>query len=56
LIGNASCQTARLRRKKILVDQNPDLQDLADKDASFRGAAPLLFGEGQARPKSIQRA
>ena len=45
LLGNASSQISKLRRKKILRAVNPDIQDLADEDI-FTGAAPGLFGQG----------
>ena len=45
LLGNASSQIARLRRKKILKAVNPEIQDLADEDL-FSTAAPDLFGQG----------
>ena len=44
LLGNASANISRLRRKKILKALNPDIQDLADEDI-FRDAAPNLFGQ-----------
>ena len=42
LLGNASSQISRLRRKKILKAVNPEIQDLADEDL-FSTAAPDLF-------------
>ena len=45
LLGNASAQVSRLRRKKILKSINPEIQDLAEEDL-FSAAAPYLFGEG----------
>ena len=45
LLGNASAQISRLRRKKILKAVNPEIQDLADEDI-FASAAPDLFGQG----------
>ena len=44
LLGNASAQISRLRRKKILKAVNPEIQDLADEDI-FASAAPDLFGQ-----------
>ena len=46
LLGSASAHIFSLRRKKILAELNPDLQDLTEKDNLFKDAAPLLFGEG----------
>ena len=45
LLGNASSQISRLRRKKILKAVNPSIQDLAEEDL-FSGSAPNLFGSG----------
>ena len=45
LLGKASAQVSRLRRKKTLKAVNPEIQDLAEEDIYSR-AAPLLFGEG----------
>ncbi len=45
LLGNTSVQISRLRRKKVLKEFNPDIQDLADDD-NFEGSAPKLFGRG----------
>ena len=45
LLGNASAQISRLRRKKVLKAVNPEIQDLADEDI-FAAAAPDLFGAG----------
>ena len=54
LLGNASAQVSRLRRKKILKSINPEIQDLAEE--IFLAAAPYLFwwglwtkDEGQSR-------
>ena len=46
LLGSASAHISSLRRRKILAELNPDLQDLTEKDNLFKDAAPLLFGEG----------
>ena len=43
LLGNASAQISKLRRKKVLKAVNPDIQDLAEEDI-FQTAAPQLFG------------
>uniref|UniRef100_A0A1X7VE25 Uncharacterized protein n=1 Tax=Amphimedon queenslandica TaxID=400682 RepID=A0A1X7VE25_AMPQE len=43
LLGNASAQVSRLRRKKLLKAGNPDIQDLAEEDI-YSSAAPYLFG------------
>ena len=45
LLGNASAQISRLRRRKILKAVNPEIQDLAEEDI-FGAAAPDLFGAG----------
>ena len=45
LIGNASAQTAKERRKKVTKDLNKDLVSLVEDPAMFEAAAaPLLFG------------
>ena len=44
LLGNASAQISKLRRRKILKVVNPDIQDLAEEDI-FESAAPDLFGK-----------
>ena len=44
VLGNASSQISRLRRKKILKAVNPSIQDLAED--LFSGSAPNLFGSG----------
>jgi len=46
LLGNASNHISVLRRKKVLRDLNPDLQDLAEKEDLYRDAPPLLLGDG----------
>lgn len=46
LLGNASAQISRTRRKKVLKTLNSDLLDLAEEDELFKEAAPNLFGEG----------
>lgn len=43
--GNASVQISRERRKKAILDMNPKLVDMAEKDAIFEDAAPELFGD-----------
>ena len=40
LIGNASCQMAKDRRKKVLKELNKDLQPLAEEEGTFAEAAP----------------
>ena len=45
LLGNAVFQVSKIRRKKILKICNPDIQDLADNEETFKSAAPNLFGE-----------
>uniref|UniRef100_A0A1X7TF24 Uncharacterized protein n=1 Tax=Amphimedon queenslandica TaxID=400682 RepID=A0A1X7TF24_AMPQE len=45
LLGNASTNMSRLRRKKVLKSVNPDIADLADEDI-FEAAPPNLFGSG----------
>lgn len=46
LLGNASSHISKLRRKKVLKELNPDIQDLAEDDSQFIDAAPKLFGAG----------
>ena len=46
LLGNASSQISRTRRKKVLKSLNPDIQDLAGEEDLFKAAAPNLFGAG----------
>ena len=46
LLGNASSQISRIRRRKALKELNADIQDLADKEEIFKEAAPKLFGNG----------
>ena len=43
LLGNASAQITKLKRKKVLKAVNPDIQDLVEEDI-FQTAAPQLFG------------
>ena len=45
LLGNASSQISKLRRRKILRAVNPDIQDLAEEEI-FTGAVPDIFGQG----------
>uniref|UniRef100_A0A1X7U1C4 Uncharacterized protein n=1 Tax=Amphimedon queenslandica TaxID=400682 RepID=A0A1X7U1C4_AMPQE len=45
LLGNASANMSRLRRKKILKSVNLDIADLAEEDI-FEAAPPNLFGSG----------
>lgn len=44
LVGNASAQMAKERRKKVTKDLNKDLITLAEDPEMFEEAAPLLFG------------
>ena len=46
LVGNALCHASKPRRKKVLVDMNNDLTDLADNDCNFKDAAPppIIWG------------
>ena len=46
LLGNASAHQSKERRKNVLKDMNRDVLPLVDEDEQFKGAAPLLFGEG----------
>ena len=46
LLGNASAQISRIRRKKVIKALNPDIQDLAEEDELYKCAAPYLFGTG----------
>ena len=46
LLGNASSQISRCRRKRILKSVNPDIQDLAEEEGHFKSSAPNLFGPG----------
>jgi hypothetical protein len=45
LIGNASVQMSRVRRKRILKELNRDLTPLAENTEMFEDATPLLFGD-----------
>uniref|UniRef100_A0A1X7UC19 Reverse transcriptase domain-containing protein n=1 Tax=Amphimedon queenslandica TaxID=400682 RepID=A0A1X7UC19_AMPQE len=54
LLGNASAQVSRLRRRKILKAINPEIQDLAYEDI-FSSSAPYLFGE-EFEPRMKSRA
>ena len=46
VIGNASAQQAKERRRNVLKDMNNNIMPLAEEDDQLQGAAPLLFGEG----------
>ena len=46
LLGNASAQISTMRRRKVLKNLNPKLQDMADEPELFSAAAPQLFGQG----------
>ena len=45
LLGNASANMSRLRRKRVLKSVNPDIADLAEDDI-LKSSAPNLFGPG----------
>ena len=47
--GNATVQISRERRKRAIIDMNPKLSDLANKDSIFEKAAPELFGDNFAK-------
>lgn len=40
--GNASVQISRERHKRAILDMNPKLSDLAERDAVYEDAAPEL--------------
>ena len=40
---------AHERRKRILMNVNPALKSMADKENAFQQAAPILFGEDFAK-------
>ena len=42
LLGNASNQISKIRRKRVLKALNPKMQDMADEGELFQTAAPLL--------------
>ena len=44
LLGNASAQMAKERRKKVTKDLKKDLMSLAEDPEMFEETAPLLFG------------
>jgi hypothetical protein len=46
LLSNASVHSCRERRKNALQSMNARLLDMADDDAIFKSAPPLLFGDG----------
>lgn len=46
LIGNASLNISRMRRKRVLKSLNPRVQDMADESELFKSSPPLLFGHG----------
>ena len=46
LLGNASGNANRERRKSALQSLNPRLVDMAEDEAIYKTAGPLLFGEG----------
>ena len=43
LLGNASAQMVKERRKKVTKDHNKDLTSLAEDPEMFEEVAPLLF-------------
>ncbi len=46
LLGNASANLSKERRKLVVKDLNKDASSLAENDDLFKEAAPMLFGEG----------
>ena len=44
-IGNASAQLSWDRRKAAIMDMNPKIANLAERDSIYEKAAPSLFGE-----------
>lgn len=46
LLGNASSQISKTRRKRVLKTLNPKMQDMADEQELFNSSAPQLFGPG----------
>ena len=46
LLGNASSQISRTRRKRVLKTLNPKMQDMAEEQELFGDSAPNLFGNG----------
>ena len=46
MIGNASDQQAKERRRNVVKDMNKDVMLLAEEDDKLQGAATLLFGKG----------
>ena len=44
-VGNASVQISRERRKRAIEEMNGKLVELADKDAIYEDAPPMLFGD-----------
>ena len=44
-VGNASVQISRERRKRAIEEMNSKLVELAEKDAIYEEAAPMLFGD-----------
>ena len=44
-VGNTSMQISRERRKWAIEEMNGKLEELADKDAIYEKAAPMLFGD-----------
>ena len=46
LLGNASANLKRERRKNAILSMNTRLVDMAEDDAIYKTAAPSFFGEG----------
>ena len=46
LLGNASANLSKERRKLVVKDLNKDAGSLAEEDDLFTEASPMLFGEG----------
>ena len=46
LVGNAVCQTSRIRRKRVLKICNPDIANMAKREEFFTESAPFQFGDG----------
>ena len=49
LLGNASANISRERRRAALTNMNSRLVDMAEDDHPFAKAAPNLFGDGFAK-------
>ena len=53
-VGNASVQISRERRKRAIEEMNGKLVELADKDAIYEDAPPMLFGDRFAKEREDQ--